>query len=490
MAHTAVYERELVVGHALHEVAVVAHDEQRARPAVEQVLEHGEHVGVEVVAGFVEHEDVGLVEDDAEQRQAAPLAAREVRHEALELALVEAQALTELGGAEHLAADHIAALIAREDLEQAPILLVGEGVQVLAHPAELDRGADLDAAVRGGEAAGHELQQRRLAGAVLAEDAVAVAGADEPIDAVDHGRVGAGVAETDLLHGDYLLAEAAHGEALELERVSQRRVVGDELAGGVDAELRLARAGLRAVREPVQLLAKRVLAALLHDGGLTVALAALLDVGGVAALERGDLAVVDLPHVLADLVQKPAVVRDDEKGALTSGPVALDRLGEPGDGPHVEMVRRLVHEHDVPGAGEKAREVAAAALAAGELAHEAVPVQVADELVDDAADARVARPDVLGGIADDGVADGLVVAERVALAEVTDVDVVSPGHRSGVGLDEVSCDVEKRRLAVAVLADDADALALHDSDGEVVEHALVGPLVADVLHADEDSHMV
>ena len=170
-------------------------------------------------------------------------------------------------------------------------------------------------------------------------------------------------------------------------------------------------AGLRAVSEPVELLAQRVLATLLDDGGLTVALAALLDIGGVAALEGRDLAVVDLPHVLADLVEEPAVVRDDEKRALASWPAALEVLGEPLNGLHVEVVRWLVHEDDVPGAHEQAREVAAATLAAGELAHLALPVEVADELVDDLADARVARPHVLGDVADDGAADGVVVAQ-------------------------------------------------------------------------------
>ncbi len=127
----------------------MAHDEQRPRPAVEKVLEDGEHVGVKVVARLVEHEHVGLVEDDAEKREAAPLPAREIGDEALELALVKAQALAKLRRREHLAAHHVAVLIAREDLEQAPVLLVREGVEVLAHPAELDGGADLDAAMRG-----------------------------------------------------------------------------------------------------------------------------------------------------------------------------------------------------------------------------------------------------------------------------------------------------------------------------------------------------
>ena len=75
VADAAAQDGVLVVGHALHEVAVVAHEDERAGPGVEQVLEHGEHVGVEVVAGLVEHEHVGLLHEDAQDRQATSLAA-------------------------------------------------------------------------------------------------------------------------------------------------------------------------------------------------------------------------------------------------------------------------------------------------------------------------------------------------------------------------------------------------------------------------------
>ena len=75
MANLAVYERELVVADAVHEVAVVRDEQDRPRPGVEQVLEQHEHVGVEVVARLVEQQHVGLVEQDEHELQPAPLAA-------------------------------------------------------------------------------------------------------------------------------------------------------------------------------------------------------------------------------------------------------------------------------------------------------------------------------------------------------------------------------------------------------------------------------
>ena len=148
--------------------------------------------------------------------------------------------------------------------------------------------------------------------------------------------------------------------------------------------------------------------------------------------------------MLADLVQKPAVVRDHQERALALGPAGLEVVRQPFDGLHVKVVGGLVHAYDVPGAHEQAGQVAAAALATGELAHQAAPVKVPYELVHDAADARVGGPDVVGGLAHHGVPDRLVIAELVGLAEVANVDAAAPGDRALVGLQALGHDVQQR----------------------------------------------
>ena len=37
-------------------------DDQSSRPSVEQILHHGEHVGVEIIAGLIHDEHVRLVQ--------------------------------------------------------------------------------------------------------------------------------------------------------------------------------------------------------------------------------------------------------------------------------------------------------------------------------------------------------------------------------------------------------------------------------------------
>ena len=66
------------VADPLDQVAVVADDDERARPAVEQVLEPGQRVDVEVVGGLVEQQDVRLGHQQPGQLQPAPLAAGEL----------------------------------------------------------------------------------------------------------------------------------------------------------------------------------------------------------------------------------------------------------------------------------------------------------------------------------------------------------------------------------------------------------------------------
>ena len=44
----------------------MAHEKERAGPGVQEILHHGKHVGVKVIARLVEHENVWLIEKDAE----------------------------------------------------------------------------------------------------------------------------------------------------------------------------------------------------------------------------------------------------------------------------------------------------------------------------------------------------------------------------------------------------------------------------------------
>ena len=203
-------------------------------------------------------------------------------------------------------------------------------------------------------------------------------------------------------------------------RVARRRHVRDQLVGRLDAEARLGRTGGGAAPQPGQLLAHQVLPLGLLGGGDALALGAGEDVVGVAALVLVDRAALHVPHAGADLVEEPAVVGDaDERGAARP-----QVLGQPGDALDVEVVGGLVEDDQVLLGDEQLGERDPAPLAAGERAddgvealREAGQVEPAEEPGEHVADLGVARPLVVGHVADDLVPDGGGGVERVVLGE-------------------------------------------------------------------------
>ena len=201
-----------------------------------------------------------------------------------------------------------------------------ELLELLRQHAKAHRLADLHAAAQGRDLALDHVEQSRLAGAVLAQKTIAVARTNEPGHVVEHllGRaIGIRIAGVHVDHIDNLLAQAAHGQALELQLVTHGRHVGDQLASGIHAKLGLGGARLGTAAQPRELLTCHVATALLGNRGHAVAFHALQDICRIAALEGIDLAVVNLPHAGADLVQEPAIVRDHEHRALTALPAGL-----------------------------------------------------------------------------------------------------------------------------------------------------------------------
>ena len=90
MAERTVNHGVLLIGHAFHEVAVVADHQQGARPGIQQILHGREHIGVQVVGGLVENQHVRLVQQNQHQLQATLLTTRKVLDGGGELSAGEA----------------------------------------------------------------------------------------------------------------------------------------------------------------------------------------------------------------------------------------------------------------------------------------------------------------------------------------------------------------------------------------------------------------
>ncbi len=469
------------------------HD-HRPRPVVEQVLQLRQRLDVQIVRRLVEEQHVRLGHEQPRQLQPPPLPARQVPHQRALATADEAQPLRQLPG-RHLLLAQLDALGDLLDRLQDPPRAV-QVLHVLRQPRQLHRAAHLDAPrgrlpVLG--RVGQRPQQRGLARAVDTEQPDALPGPQQPVQMLQQHLVPG--LDGDVARLEDGLAQPRGGEGDQLGRVARRRLVRDELVGRVDAELRLRRARLGAAPQPGQLLAHEVLALLLGERRLALALGPRQDIGGVAAVVLVDGAALDVPDPVADLVEEPPVVGDDDDRGLQGVQVR----GQPGDALDVEVVGRLVEQEEVGAlgeargpsigaAGQDPGEVDAPALAAGEDPDPRIEplgqerrVEAAEQAAEDFADLRRGGPLVGVGVAEQGGADARLVRERVALPEVGDGGAAGVDDAARVGLVGARDELQQRRLPVAVAADHADALPGGDAERDRVEDDLLGVGLGDVL---------
>ena len=197
-------ELEDPAGDVVEEVAVVGHGHDRALVALEMALEPGDRLGVEVVRRLVEEQQVRRREQQPAERDAATLATRERRHVAVALGkaqrvhgavelLVEAPRVgavdpvlhlrllgeqgVEVGvglgerGRDRVEAVEQLAQLADAVLDVRAHVLRGIELGLLREKADARLRVELGDARRRLLEPGHDLEQRRLAGAVRPEDA-------------------------------------------------------------------------------------------------------------------------------------------------------------------------------------------------------------------------------------------------------------------------------------------------------------------------------
>ena len=418
-----------------------------------------------------------------------------------------------IDGGRHVAVEVEAAqevaqlLLARVGLElpqvpQRRVLLAQLLDLVLREVAEAQalRGVALSAHRR--QRSGDGLQQRRLAGAVGAEEADAVAGQDAPVHVRQHRR-SLGIAQHRVFEQHELARGLRRRREAELERAVDVRG-RDELhpLQRLDPALRLL--GLRrlraeAVDERVQV---RDLPLLLDVGCLLqreLARAFALELRVVAGV-RDELARVDVHDAVDDGVEEVPVVRDEQQRAR----ILAEPVLEPQHRVEVEVVRRLVEEQQVGPAHQRLREVQAHPPAAGEARDRVrVPVRAEAEPREQRRGARpraVAADDFelmvqvgerlarvrgigLGGserafdraqfrVAVEHVVERAGRDRRRFLRDVRDRPRGRNVDRPGVRNELVAQRGEEARLAAAVRADDPELVAGMRGEIRAVEQAL------------------
>ena len=156
------------------------------------------------------------------------------------------------------------------------------------------------------------------------------------------------------------------------------------------------------------------------------------------------------------------------------------------------MVGRLVEQEQVRGVKQRPGQRDPPLLAARQARDARVDAvgkagegHSAKEAGEDLAKRRVARPGVLGPVADEGLPDRVRGIEIGLLENEGRADVRRPRHRPAVGLLGTGDQAHERRLARSVLADDADPLTLADAEGDVLEHREAAVALGDGVEVDE-----
>src|SRR5690606_29507113 len=124
----------------------------------------------------------------------------------------------------------------------------------------------------------------------------------------------------------------------------------------------------------------------------------------------------------------------------------------------------------------------------GKLADDGVPRHVREKATEDVTDLRVARPLVLGGVADDGVRHRVLFVELVLLVEDADRHAAAHRHPARVRLLEAGEHAHEARLAVAVAAHDADPVAFVDAERDAVEDDRGGELEPEGFSPEKVCH--
>ena len=177
-------------------------------------------------------------------------------------------------------------------------------------------------------------------------------------------------------------------------------------------------------------------------------------------------------------------MRDEDDRAA----VVREKRLEPHHRLDVEMVRRLVEQQQIGLRDERAREQHAAPPSAGQRSTRSRRPEDPSRR-DHHVDADVDVPvfdmrEVFESVGHD-VAHRTIRRERHVLFEPRDAQAGLAPHRARVGNDFAADDLQQRRFARAVAADDAHALARLDQQARVVEQRQMAVGHPDVIERDE-----
>ncbi|MCY1217946.1 hypothetical protein D9M72_298770 [compost metagenome] len=505
-------ERQDVRSNPIQEPAIVRDHHHAASEFQQRIFQRPQRFHVKVVGRLIQQQHIAAGDQGLGHVQAAAFAARQRADLLLLVAALEVEA-ADIGARRGFVTANRQHVGAARDLFEHRLGAV-QRIAALVDERHLHGRPDLDlAAVRLFLAREH-LEERRLAGAVRADDADD--GARRHLEAEVVNQQAVAVALAHAVELDHLVAQAlTHGDEDFLGFVTLLVVLAVELVKARQTRLGLGLAALGVLAHPLQFLVQRLLAGRFAGLFLLQARFLLVQPRAVVALPGDALAAVQFQDPFGGVVEEVAVVGHGHHGARE----ARQELLQPVHRLRIQVVGRFVEQQHVGARQQQAAQRHAALFTAGEMLDLRVPRRQAQRVGGDFqlqfdVVAVAGRQDgfVLGLVGGQCVevgvrfgigrvdlvellarlehaaqrlfhrfAHGLLGIELRFLWQVADVQV---RHRRGFALDflvEAGHDLEYRGLARAVQAQHADLGAGKERQRDVLQDVTLGR--DDLAHA-------
>ena len=180
-------------------------------------------------------------------------------------------------------------------------------------------------------------------------------------------------------------------------------------------------------------------------------------------------------------------MRDDDQGC----PARKNMIGQPLHTLNIEVVRWLIENEQIQISDQCGRQVNATALTTGEIGDLGIHTEVIDtDAIEDLADGSVTRPLVFSESqrCNDALKHGGIRVELGALGDMRHGHVVGSRNTSGVRWLHACQNLQQCGLAATVQTDNADAVALLNTEADAVEQSLEPEGLRNILAINQIRH--
>ena len=455
---------------AIEHVAIVRDEHQRAAILEQTFLQDFQRGNVEIVCRLVEKQYIRGLQHQLSDQDASAFSAGKPPNALIQRFTAEEETRRPRRNMNHLVLITHRIAVGSERAAQSN---VGIELAILVEidDAEIFRLAH--GAARGFQFTLEQAKKRGFATAIRANEADAHAVGDDEVEMIEQLAIADGIAE--VVESDELLGLAIRGGERDSGAGSTSASVHvgeftDEFVGFVDARFGFGGARFGAAAQPLDLGVNAILQSFLTIPlGVEIQFFRLQERTVVAGNAQRSIFVsrIELDDFVGNILKEIAIVADDHAGERGVEQHAF----EPLDAGEVQMIRGFVEEKNVGFAHQSFGDGEAFAPATGE--RSGFRIEIGE---------RGASEDFGGALQAFAFGDSLLIesfvnyrANCVAgrelgnLADEIEMRAFADGHVASIGKRDAAEDVKESGLAGAIWTNDADAIALGNSERDILK---------------------